>query len=186
MKVKWPILIVGLGSTALLVAVLAIGFFVDITSAAKDVISGKPAPPFELVDLQGKHWSIDELKGKPVFINFWSTWCGPCKMEHPMLLQAAKAYPDVQFLGVIYNDAAAAVDVQLRQPPYNRLMGELESAAIEYPNLTDPDGRIALSYGVIGVPESFFVDREGVVTFKQVGPLNADTARRELARIRKQ
>ncbi|HHO52108.1 MAG TPA: TlpA family protein disulfide reductase [Deltaproteobacteria bacterium] len=186
MKVKWPILIVGLGGTAALIALLATGFSANINTAVTDVITGKQAPAFELVDLQGRTWSVEELEGKPVFINFWSTWCGPCKMEHPMLLQAAKAYPDVQFLGIIYNDAAAAVDVQLRRPPYNRLMSELESAAIEYPNLSDPDGRTALRYGVVGVPESFFVDRTGLVTYKQVGPLNADTAKRELARIRKQ
>ncbi|MBX2802886.1 MAG: TlpA family protein disulfide reductase [Myxococcales bacterium] len=184
-KVNWPILAVGLGVTLPLMALLYAGFGKDPT-ALPDALTGDPAPTFRLVDIEGKEWALADLKGKPVFINFWSTWCGPCKVEHPMLLQAASAYPDVQFLGIIYSDEAKKVDRQMRAPPYRDLMATLDSAGIAYPNLDDPTGRAAIDYGVGGVPESFFVDRSGMVTFKQVGPLSPDIARRELDRISRQ
>ncbi len=184
MKVKWPILAAGVVGTLLMVALLASGFGKDPT-ALPDELTGDRAPTFRLVDLQGRQWALADLRGRPVLINFWSTWCGPCKLEHPMLLQAAQAYPDVQFLGVIYNDEKKAVDVQMRRPPYDQLMAALADSGVAYPNLEDPQGRVAIDYGVGGVPESFFIDRDGIVTYKQVGPLSPDIARRELDRIRR-
>ena len=183
MKVNWPILVTGVAGTLLLVALLATGFFFDSTTAVVDVRTGGPAPTFRLVDIDGKEWSLEELKGKPVFINFWSTWCLPCKQEHPMLLQAARAYPEVQFLGLIYNDDANKVRSQMGAGQYRMLMDDLASAGITYPNLEDPSGQVALEYGVVGVPESFFVDTSGQITYKQVGPLQPSIARQELDRI---
>jgi len=184
-RVKWPILAGGAIVTLLLVALLASGFGKD-PKALPDTMTGRDAPRFSLVDLQGREWSLAELEGKPVFINFWSTWCGPCKMEHPMLLQAAREYTDVQFLGIIYNDDNAKVAMQMRRSPYDSLMAALSERGVVYPNLDDGEGRVALDYGVGGVPESFFIDRTGRVTHKEVGPLTPQRLRAELDRIRAQ
>ncbi len=184
-RVNWPIMGVGVAVTLLIVALLASGFGKD-PKALPDQLTGRDAPTFQLADLQGNVWTLDELEGKPVFINFWSTWCGPCKMEHPMLLQAAREYTDVQFLGIIYSDENAAVEMQMRRPPYTQLMASLGERGVRYPNLDDSSGRVALDYGVGGVPESFFIDRTGRITHKEVGPLTPQKLRAELDRIRAQ
>lgn len=182
-NVRWPILVGGGVITLLLVAILASGFGKD-PKIIVPTLAENPAPGFSLVDLDGKTWTLEELKGKPVYINFWSTWCGPCKVEHPMLLQLARMYPDVQFLGVIYQDKPKAIEVQMKRMPYSELMAGLESAGIAYPNLIDPGGRKAIEYGITGVPESIFVDRTGLVTHKENGPLSPQLAREQLDRIR--
>lgn len=181
-RVNWTILSVGLIGTALMVALLYSGFGKD-PKALPDELTGREAPVFTLADLQGREWSLADID-KPVFINFWSTWCGPCKMEHPMLLQAAREYSDVQFIGVIYDDKTVKVAMQMQRPPYDALMDALDQNGVVYPNLDDPSGRVALDYGVGGVPESFFVDRSGQITHKEVGPLSPQKLRAELDRIR--
>lgn len=101
-----------------------------------------------------------------------------------MLLQAAREYNDIQFLGIIYSDENAAVEMQMRRPPYDALVSALDQRGITYPNLDDGSGRVALDYGVGGVPESFFIDRTGRITHKEVGPLTPQKLRAELDRIR--
>lgn len=184
MNVRWPILVVGGVVTLVLVAILGSGFDNGDVHTLPDELSGDPAPTFALVDLDGKEWKLSELKGRPVLINFWSTWCLPCKQEHPMLLDLARQYSDVQFLGVVYQDKAKAIEVQMGKFPYDELMRSLAEAGVQYPNLIDPQGRAAIEYGIGGVPESFFVDRTGLVVHKQIGPLTAAIAREQLDRIR--
>lgn len=171
MKVNWKILIAGLVIVLPLVAVLASGFGND-PHALPDERTGDPAPTFALVDLDGQPWDLAALRGRPVVVNFWSTWCGPCKFEHPLLLAAAKAFPDVVFLGVIYSDETDAVRRYLQR------------AGAAYPHLEDPGGRLAIDYGVGGVPETFFIDRSGKIAYKQVGPLDGPTIQAQIDRIR--
>jgi cytochrome c biogenesis protein CcmG/thiol:disulfide interchange protein DsbE len=171
-RVNWSILVPGLLVVALLVALLASGFGND-PHAIPDVRTGTTALPWRLVDLDGKSWSLEELRGKPVVLNFWSTWCGPCKFEHPLLQQAAQAYPDVVFLGVIYSDDPGAV----------RRYVQREGTA--YPHLIDPDGRVAIDYGVTGVPETYFLDRSGLIVHKEAGQVNPQLLRAMLDKIRK-
>lgn len=185
MTVRWPILVGGALFTAVLVAILGSGFGGPPVQELPDKLSGDKAPGFALVDLDGKTWSLEELRGTPLLINFWSTWCLPCKQEHPMLLGLAEQYPDVQFLGVIYQDEPRKVSIQMSRFPYGELMQSLARAGVAYPNLVDPNGRAAIEYGIGGVPESFFVDRSGMVVHKQIGPLSAPVAREHLERIRR-
>ena len=171
-RVNWPILVVGLAIVATLVALLASGFGND-PHALPDMRTGTKAPMITSVDLDGEEWSLASLRGEPVVLNFWSTWCGPCKYEHPLLLQAAREVPEVTFLGVVYSDTA------------DNVRRYLARAGTAYPHLLDPGGRAAIDYGVGGVPETFFVGRDGTIVHKQVGPLDPPTLRTMLDRILK-
>jgi len=137
--------------------------------AVPSMLEHRPAPEFTLVDLDGKTWSLSELRGTPVVLNFWSTWCGPCKQEHPMLLEAQDQWPGVRFLGVIYEDDPTKAREYLAR------------AGAAYPHLIDPTGTTAIEYGVAGVPESFVIDREGLVIHKQVGPFDPTTLQNLIA-----
>lgn len=170
-RVKWPIFVVGLVLIAGLVLILASGFG-NNPNLLPDARTGDRAPAFALADLDGRQWSLEELSGRPVVINFWSTWCGPCKYEHPLLLAAARAYPDVVFLGIVYSDDP------------NKARRYLEDEGSAYAHLVDPDGRTALDYGVGGVPETYFIDRSGLIVQKVAAPLVPGTLRPALDRIR--
>jgi len=172
-RIKWPILVVGLVLIVGLVMVLASGFGKN-PNALPDARTGDRAPAFALSDLDGGHWTLEELSGRPVVLNFWATWCGPCKLEHPLLLSAARAYPDVVFLGVVYSD----------EPDKARRY--LDEQGTAYPHLVDPDGRVALDYGVGGVPETYFIDRTGRIVQKVAAPLVPQIIRPALDRIRAQ
>lgn len=161
MKVNRGVLIGGLLIVALIIAILASGFGKN-PRAVPSVMEARPAPTFRLTDVEGQKWDLEQLKGQVVVLNFWSTWCLPCKQEHPLLLQAAKAYPDVKWLGVIYQDTPEKVK------PY------LAQKGSAFPHLVDPGGTIAIDYGVAGVPETFFIDRNGTIVLKHVGPLSQD------------
>jgi cytochrome c biogenesis protein CcmG/thiol:disulfide interchange protein DsbE len=169
--VKWPILAGGLLGTGTLVALLYSGFGTD-PMQHEDVMIGKPAATWKLVDLQGQEWSLEALRGKPVVLNFWSSWCLPCKQEHPLLVQAPKLYPDVTFLGIIYSDEPKAIERYIRQHGSG------------FSHLVDPGGRTAIDYGVGGVPETLFIDKQGTITYKQIGPLDPRTLEALIARIR--
>lgn len=126
---------------------------------------GKPAPPFALREV-GTNQIIDvgALKGKPVVLNFWATWCVPCFSEHPVLVSSAKSLgANVQFIGVVYDDTEPKILQFLNQ--YGRA----------YPTLFDDSGKTAIAYGVYGVPETFFIDPEGNIAAKFEGPLSPQT-----------
>lgn len=148
-----------------LMALLAFGFGRD-PRRVPFALAGKPAPDFTLTTLDGKQVTLSQLRGKPVVINFWSTWCEPCKVEHELLQQAASFYGSAaHFLGVVYQDDEAAVRKYL------------ESRSNRYPQLLDPGTRVAIDFGVAGVPESFLVDADGVVLERQAGVVTAPLVR---------
>ena len=155
---NYAVLIGGLLLIVPFLVILALGFGED---TEETVFVERDAPDFELQDLQGKVWKLSE-SDKPVVLNFWATWCVPCKAEHPLLMQSASIYTDVQFLGVLYGDNPAKAEVYLR------------SAGSAYPTLLDPTGATAAAYGVTGVPETFFMDADGVMRYRHNGPVNAD------------
>ena len=124
------------------------------------LMEGQPAPEFSLQTLDGDTITLKSLRGKPAIINFWSTWCGPCKQEHPVLLRAPQRYPGVTFLGVVYQDEPDKVRSYLR------------AVGGSYQHLIDPNGHTAVLYGVAGVPETYFIDANGVIIYKQIGPVD--------------
>jgi cytochrome c biogenesis protein CcmG/thiol:disulfide interchange protein DsbE len=128
-------------------------------------LSGKPATPFTLRALDsGKPVSLEQFRGRPVVINFWASWCGPCRQEHPVLEWGAKEFGgQAQFLGIVFEDTEENAREFLQQ------MGA------SFPQLVDPRSRISVDYGVAGVPETYFIDANGVIMGKHVGPIDPQT-----------
>ncbi|HMC09401.1 MAG TPA: TlpA disulfide reductase family protein [Actinomycetota bacterium] len=132
---------------ALFVALLAVGL---IRTQQPKARQGAPAPDFQLPLLGGGTLSSRELKGSPVVVNFWASWCVPCRKEAPVLEATFKQYEGrgVRFVGVDYEDLES--DAQ-------RFVREF---GITYPSVRDTGGTLASAFGVRGVPETFFVDRQ--------------------------
>jgi cytochrome c biogenesis protein CcmG, thiol:disulfide interchange protein DsbE len=121
---------------------------------------GRPLPQLAGTTLDGRQLTGAELAGSPALVNVWASWCTPCIEEHPVLLGAASDHPQLQLLGVIYQDTTDAARSFL-----------LTYGDGGWPSLLDPNGRLALDLGVTGPPESFFVDAAGIVRAHHVGPL---------------
>jgi cytochrome c biogenesis protein CcmG/thiol:disulfide interchange protein DsbE len=152
------------------------------------VVPGTRAPDFSAVDLQGNPHSLDDYRGKVVLVNIWATWCGPCKREMPSM---ERLYQELHGEG--FEILAVSVDaLSGERDDRGRLGGDLkiftESFALTFPILHDPSGEIQSTYRTTGVPESFVLDREGLITKKVVGstewdaPENVRMIRRLLAR----
>ncbi len=149
---------------ALVLPAVALLYF-SLTRNPRDLPSallGRAAPDFELVGLEGEKVSLSRLKGQPVVLNFWSTWCGPCLGEHRLIQQAIRRSEKVRFLAILYEDTPENA---------SRFLKEYGKGA---PVLLDPDLRTAINYGVSGVPETFFIDANGIVVDKQAGMLTAE------------
>lgn len=130
-------------------------------------VRDEAAPEFVLQLLNGGEIGSEELRGRVVMLDFWASWCPPCRDEAPVLAQVYGEYRSrgVEFVGVNLWDNAGDAEVFLQQQGH------------EYPNGVDEGGRIAISYGVRGIPEKFFIDREGKIVRKFSGPMTADRLR---------
>lgn len=131
---------------------------------------GKASPPFSLRQV-GTPAVVDimSLRGKPVVLNFWATWCVPCYAEHPVLVAGARQYAGkAQFIGVVYDDQE------------NKIVQFLAENGSSYPTLFDESGQTAIAFGVYGVPETFFLDADGKIVDKHVGPLDPATLEAKL------
>lgn len=129
------------------------------------MLEGKPAPAFTLQRLDsGETVSLEKLKGKPVVLNFWASWCHPCRQEQPVLDWAYQRWAkELHFFGVVFEDSEENARKYLAQtrPPY--------------PQLIDPQSSMAVDYGVTGVPETYFIDREGIIRGKVAEPIDPQT-----------
>ena len=123
-------------------------------------VVGKPVKDFELRDSDGQLWRLSDLKGKVVFINFWATWCVTCKAEmaHKAKLFNMMQGKPFQMLGVLFRD-----------DPSN-LPGYLKRITVSAPTLIDPENSLAELYGITGVPETFILDKDGILRERIVGP----------------
>lgn len=159
MKTRTLVLVVGGLVIVPMVVFLAIGLGHDPHVIDSPLI-GKPAPAFALADLDGNTVSLEDLKGTPVLMNFWATWCVPCMAEHESFRGATRILGDrVKFVGVVYQDEPSLI---------RRFLAQRGSWG---PTLVDPASKVAISYGVYGVPESYLIDRDGVIVDKIASPL---------------
>ncbi|MGH6874715.1 MAG: DsbE family thiol:disulfide interchange protein [Aestuariivirgaceae bacterium] len=153
---------------AMLVAVFFIGLEGDDPSIVPSALIGKPVPAFELPPLEGMKLpglaSADLAGGKVTLVNVFASWCGPCRLEHPVLMQLAKR-GDIAVAGINYKDES------------ENARRFLTSLGVPYQAIgADRTGRAAIDWGVYGVPETFVVDGEGIIRFKWVGPISDEKA----------
>jgi cytochrome c biogenesis protein CcmG/thiol:disulfide interchange protein DsbE len=149
-----------LGIFAALVALLAAGLTLNPREVPSPLI-GKPAPAFELPLLQqsGKSFSPREMQGKVWVLNVWASWCAACREEHPVLADFARSGV-APLYGLNYKDKREDAIAWLGR------FGDPYAASI-----VDVDGRVGIDYGVYGVPETYVIDRKGVIRYKRIGPV---------------
>lgn len=125
---------------------------------------GMTAPNFELKDINGMGWKLDNLKGKIVILNFWASWCSDCKIEKKSIqtyLNKNSKPDDLVFITILYKDNPAAVREMIKKEGYT------------FPVLID-NGEVSKIYGIKGVPETFLIDKNGILRHKIIGPVEWD------------
>jgi len=162
-------LLIPLAVFLILVVFLYVGLFRDPREIPSPLVD-KPAPAFTLAQLHApeKQFSAADMKGKVWLLNVWASWCVSCREEHPLLVQLAKANV-VPLIGLNYKDKNDLGIAWLRQngDPYNF-------------SVVDADGRVGINYGVYGVPETFVIDKQGVIRYKQIGPITAEALEKKI------
>ncbi len=136
---------------------------VDYIPASKDPqpAVGHPAPDFTLTTLNGETFTLSDLRGTPVVLNFWATWCGPCRAEMPELENAARRYdPKVRIIGVDQGEAPKVVQ---------EFVDEL---GVSFTVPMDSDMSVGDTYRIIGLPTTFFIDRDGIIRQIWAGEMN--------------
>lgn len=157
-----------------LVGVLALSFRFDPHDMRSAAV-GQSAPAFDLELLEGGgRLTLDRLRGKIVVVNFWASWCVPCKQENPALASVWERYrsADVVLVGIVYQDSVDAAR------EYTTRLGNT------WPSVLDDNGRTAFSFGVFGIPETFFIARDGVIAGRHIGPIDQDTLIRGIDTLR--
>lgn len=127
---------------------------------------GSPAPAYGAVSLAGDSVSLERLRGRPVLLNVWATWCHPCRAEIPDLqrLHERHAGEGLEVVGV-------SVDNRSDRGEVERFAEEL---SMTYPVWLDPEERVSRTFRIVGVPSTFLIDREGILRYRHLGPLRAD------------
>ena len=164
MRIYWVV-----GIFAALVLLLAAGLTLNPREVPSPLI-GKPAPDFTLPLLAqpDKTFSRSEMLGRVWILNVWASWCAPCIAEHPVVTEVAKAGA-APVVGLNYKDAR---DDAL---PWLKRHGDPF-----YLTVADVAGRIGIDYGVYGVPETYVIDRRGVIRFKHIGPLTREVVQKKV------
>lgn len=175
-----------LGIFAALVAFLWVGLTLDPRKLPSTKID-KPAPDFTLTQLldEGKTISPSDLKGQVYLLNVWASWCVACRQEHPLLMELAKSGA-IPIYGLNYKDVPQPEDPfdhpkRANAERFLALLGNPYTASAY-----DEDGRVAIDYGVYGAPETFLIDKEGIIRYKHIGPLTGDVLVNDILPMAKQ
>lgn len=174
-NIRWGAVLVWGGIVALL-ALLGWGLL-NATATRPD--SGDAAPSFEMQFFDGYEWNdlstanLEDMRGNVVVLNFWASWCVECRLEADLLENAWRQYRDqgVIFLGIAYVDADA------------KSLAYMQEFDVSYPNAPDRGTSISKAYHITGVPETFFIDKNGQVARTVIGPVNGNTLHGEIARL---
>jgi len=155
--------LIPIGMFALLGLLLAYGLKLDPRKIPSPLVD-KPLPAFSLPTLENpkKLLANADLKGKVALINVWASWCVACKQEHPVLMALARS-KQVPLIGLNYKDKRedAVQMLKVEGSPYDEI-------------IVDADGRVGINWGVYGVPETFVVDKQGIIRYKQIGPITPE------------
>lgn len=168
-KMKSWRLVLPLAVFIVLVAFLWVGLSRDPREVPSPLVD-KAAPAFQLVQLHApdKQLSTADMKGQVWLLNVWASWCVSCRVEHPLLVELAKANI-VPVIGLNYKDKRDLGLDWLKQngDPYTL-------------SVVDADGRVGIDFGVYGVPETFVIDKNGVIRYKQIGPITAEALEQKI------
>jgi cytochrome c biogenesis protein CcmG/thiol:disulfide interchange protein DsbE len=159
-----PVLLLTLAVTALLLRG---------SGSVSPTAVGNLAPEFSLADLDGNPVSLAELRGRPVIVNFWASWCVPCVEEFPLLRDAAARHADdgLVIVGIVYRDRTEAA------------RGFMERSGASWIAAMDPDERAAQAYGILGPPETYFIGRDGTIVARHLGQITASSLDEKVAAI---
>lgn len=153
-------------------AAAAVALFLRGSFATATTI-GSAAPDFSLVDLDGNEVRLADLRGSPVIVNFWASWCGPCVEEFPLLRALAEENADdgLVVLGIVYQDRSEAA------------RAFMERNGGSWPALMDPDQRVATAYKIFAPPETYFIGRDGRIVARHIGQFTAESLEAKVAAI---
>ncbi len=178
-----------LGAFAALVLLLAVGLGLNPRDIPSPLV-GKPAPAFRLALLSDpdKSFGPEEMRGKPWLLNVWASWCVSCRQEHPVLVEFSKKV-DVPLIGLNYKEVRGdgGFDIgklsadEEKTLAWQRASGWLRAHGDPY-RLTamDIDGRVGIDFGVYGVPETYVIDKEGVIRLKHTGPISPEALAKKI------
>ena len=152
LKILLPILLV----SVLLMASCGDG------SAQKPLIS-EPAPDFKLPNLDGQSVSLSDFRGKPVLVNFWATWCGPCRFEMPFIQEIYEEWSD---------KGLVVLAIDMGESP-STVKDFIQSHNFSFPVLLDTNQDVALQYNIRGIPATFFIDKDGIIQGTKVGAFSS-------------
>ncbi|MEZ4605961.1 MAG: TlpA disulfide reductase family protein [Deinococcales bacterium] len=166
---------------ALLAALLFYGMSrnPDRRDNVRSALSNKPVPAFDLATFNayqqeyGPSLGIGESFKGPLVINFWASWCPPCRDEAPVL---ERLWQD-------YQDDLLILGINTQDPQAGNAEAFLDEFKLSFPNVRDEKSRVSIDYGVLGLPETFFIRKDGTLSFRHAGPLTKDIFEREVAKI---
>ncbi|WP_374241236.1 DsbE family thiol:disulfide interchange protein [Zoogloea sp.] len=177
-----------------LVVFLAVGLKRDPREVPSPLV-GKPAPEFRLDTLTpGKQFSPADMRGQVWLLNVWASWCVSCRAEHPLLVAFSKQ-GGLPIVGLNYKELRGDGEIDMKKVPAGEEPALVRQRAGAWLarhgdpyalSVLDLDGRVGIDYGVYGVPETYLIDRKGIIRFKQIGPITPEALEQKILPLAKQ
>ncbi|MEK4228463.1 peroxiredoxin family protein [Solibacillus sp. FSL H8-0538] len=148
----------------------SVGYEVDLEKK-EGLQKGQTAPDFTLTTLAGEEVTLSELQGKKVVLNFWATWCPPCKAEMPHMQDYYEKYADKDNVEIV------AVNLTYSNKPVEKVQQFVDSFELTFPILLEEKESVSKTYEILSIPSTFIIDTEGKIQHQILGPLNQSTLR---------